>query len=40
MNAAYAEFFPNNKPARSIVQLGVNIPGVLISIEATALVEA
>ena len=40
MNAAYAEFFPNNKPARSIVQLGVKIPGVLISIEATALVEA
>jgi 2-iminobutanoate/2-iminopropanoate deaminase len=40
MNAAYAEFFPNNKPARSIVQLGVNIPGVLISIEATALLEA
>lgn len=36
MNAVYAEFFPSNKPARSIVQLGANVPGVLISIDAIA----
>lgn len=36
MNAAYAEFFPTNKPARSIAQLGANVPGVLVSIDAIA----
>jgi 2-iminobutanoate/2-iminopropanoate deaminase len=38
MNEAYAEFFPVAKPARSIVRFGADIPGVLISIEAIALV--
>ena len=36
MNAAYAEFFPNAKPARAVARLGVEIPGVLVSIEAIA----
>jgi 2-iminobutanoate/2-iminopropanoate deaminase len=36
MNDAYAEFFPDNKPARSIARLGADIPGVLLSIEAIA----
>src|SRR5262245_46127078 len=39
MNEAYAEFFPGAKPARAIARLGVEIPGVLISIEAIATVE-
>src|SRR5688572_22048708 len=38
MNEAYAEFFPGPKPARAIAQLGVNVPGVLVSIEAMATV--
>lgn len=37
MNKAYAEFFPGNKPARAVARLGVEIPDVLISIEAVAL---
>jgi 2-iminobutanoate/2-iminopropanoate deaminase len=37
MNEAYAEFFPGNKPARAIARLGVELPGILISIEAMAL---
>jgi 2-iminobutanoate/2-iminopropanoate deaminase len=37
MNEAYAEFFPGNRPARAIARLGVDVPGVLVSIEATAL---
>jgi 2-iminobutanoate/2-iminopropanoate deaminase len=37
MNQAYAEFFPKNKPARAVARLGVEIPRVLISIEAVAL---
>ena len=39
MNAVYAEFFPTNKPARSIAQLGANVPGVLVSVEAIATIE-
>ena len=39
MNEAYAEFFPGPKPARAIARLGVEIPGVLVSIEAIATVE-
>jgi 2-iminobutanoate/2-iminopropanoate deaminase len=38
MNEAYAEFFPTAKPARSVARLGVEIPNVLISIEAIATV--
>jgi 2-iminobutanoate/2-iminopropanoate deaminase len=37
MNKAYAEFFPRNRPARAVAKLGVEIPGVLISVEAVAL---
>jgi 2-iminobutanoate/2-iminopropanoate deaminase len=37
MNEAYAEFVPGNKPARAVARLGVDVPGVMVSIEATAL---
>ncbi len=37
MNEAYAEFFPNAKPARSMVRFGAEIPGVLVAIDAIAL---
>jgi 2-iminobutanoate/2-iminopropanoate deaminase len=37
MNEAYAEFFPEAKPARSMVRFGADIPGVLVAIEAIAL---
>ena len=37
MNQAYAEHFPGPKPARAIARLGVEIPGILVSIEAIAL---
>jgi|SRR5215470_12814457 len=37
MNEAYAEFFPDNKPARAMVRFGADIPGVLVAIEAIAL---
>lgn len=37
MNEAYAEHFPGPKPARAIARLGVEIPGILVSIEAIAL---
>jgi len=39
MNEAYAEFFPGAKPARAIARLGVDVPGVLVSIEAIATVD-
>jgi 2-iminobutanoate/2-iminopropanoate deaminase len=37
MNEAYAEFFPNVKPARAMVRFGAEIPGVLVAVEAIAL---
>jgi 2-iminobutanoate/2-iminopropanoate deaminase len=37
MNEAYAEFFPDAKPARAMVRFGAEIPGVLVAIEAVAL---
>ena len=37
MNEAYAEFFPNAKPARAMVRFGAEIPGVLVAVEAIAL---
>ena len=40
MNEAYAEFFPGPKPARSVARLGVEMPGVLVSIEAIATASA
>src|ERR1700722_7145859 len=38
MNEAYAEFFPGAKPARAMVRFGADIPGVLVAMEAIALV--
>jgi len=38
MNEAYAEFFPGPKPARAMVRFGADIPGVLVAIEAIAVV--
>jgi 2-iminobutanoate/2-iminopropanoate deaminase len=38
MNEAYAEFFPGVKPARAMVRFGADIPGVLVAMEAIALV--
>lgn len=37
MNDAYAEFFPDAKPARAMARFGADIPGVLVAIEAIAL---
>jgi 2-iminobutanoate/2-iminopropanoate deaminase len=37
MNEAYAEFFPDAKPARAMALFGADIPGVLVAIEVTAL---
>lgn len=38
-NAVYAEFFPNNPPARSTVQAGGLPVGALVEIEAVATLE-
>jgi 2-iminobutanoate/2-iminopropanoate deaminase len=38
MNVAYAEFFPGEKPARAMARFGADIPGVLVAIEAVAVV--
>lgn len=37
MNEAYAEFFPGPKPARSMARFGADMPGVLVAIDAVAL---
>jgi enamine deaminase RidA (YjgF/YER057c/UK114 family) len=37
MNEAYAEFFPDARPARSMVRFGAEIPGVLVAMDAIAL---
>lgn len=34
MNEAYAEFLPDEKPARAMVRFSADIPGVLVAIEA------
>ena len=36
MNQAYAEFFPTKPPARSVARLGAQVSGLLISIDAIA----
>ena len=36
MNEAYGEFFPSEPPARAVAKLGVELPGVLVSIMLTA----
>jgi 2-iminobutanoate/2-iminopropanoate deaminase len=37
MNEAYARHFPGPRPARASARLGVDVPGVLVSIDAIAL---
>jgi 2-iminobutanoate/2-iminopropanoate deaminase len=37
MNEAYAAFFPDAKPARTMARFGADIPGVLVAIDAIAL---
>lgn len=39
MNEAYAEFFTGAKPARSMVRFGADIPGVLVAIDAIAVLD-
>ena len=36
MNEAYAEFFPGEKPARTMAKFGADIPGVLVAVDAIA----
>jgi len=36
MNEAYAKVFPTDPPARAVCKLGVELPGVLVSIKMTA----
>jgi 2-iminobutanoate/2-iminopropanoate deaminase len=38
MNEAYADFFPGPKHARAMARFGADIPGVLVAIEAIAVV--
>ena len=38
MNEEYAKWFPSAPPARYVTKLGVDLPGVLISIRMTAVV--
>lgn len=39
MNEAYREFFPDHPPARSTARLGVDLPGLTVSIDAIAVFE-
>lgn len=39
MNDAYREFFPDEPPARSTARLGVDLPGLRVSIDAIAVFE-
>ncbi len=39
MNEAYKEFFPDDPPARSTARLGVDLPGLRVSVEAIAVYE-
>lgn len=39
LNEEYAHWFPSEPPARYVARLGVDIPGVLISIRMTASVD-
>lgn len=40
MNEAYASVFPTDPPARYVAQLGVELPGVMVSIRMTAMTPA
>jgi len=37
MNEAYAEFFTGEKPARTMARFGADIPGVLVAVDAIAI---
>lgn len=39
MNEAYREFFPEEPPARSTARLGIDLPGLRLSIDAVAVYE-
>lgn len=39
MNEAYKEFFASEPPARSTARLGVDLPGLRVSVEAVAVYE-
>ena len=39
LNEAYAVHFPDDPPARYVARLGPEIPGVLVSIRVTAVIE-
>ncbi len=39
MNEAYKEFFSDEPPARSTARLGVDLPGLRVSVEAVAVYE-
>jgi 2-iminobutanoate/2-iminopropanoate deaminase len=39
MNEAYRDFFPEEPPARSTARLGVDLPGLRVSIDAIAVYE-
>jgi 2-iminobutanoate/2-iminopropanoate deaminase len=36
LNEEYAKFFPTDPPARAVSKLGVDLPGLLVSIKMTA----
>jgi 2-iminobutanoate/2-iminopropanoate deaminase len=38
LNAEYARWFPHDPPARYVAKLGVELPGVLVSIRMTAFI--
>ena len=38
-NEEYAKFFPNDKPARYVAKLGVDIPNILVSMRMTAVTD-
>ncbi len=37
LNEEYAKFFPTDPPARAVSKLGVDLPGLLVSIRMTAM---
>ena len=38
LNEEYAQWFPNDPPTRYVAKLGVDLPGILVSIRMTAFV--
>ncbi len=38
LNDEYAQWFPSDPPARYVAKLGVDVPGLLVSIRMTALI--